>query len=183
MNFNSLVNLILEKNYDEAWELFHLKGQDVRELVKNVFKLNYPTPEAMDRDPKVDKLAHQLGAYMDRLPVVSFPWNQIPALETMDPKWVKQMLQIQNLPNAEQAYIELMNKRDEEGGPRPGGKKGNDELINDVKNDRAEPVVILKMPSKMYAVGGRTRMFAALALKKNIRAIILTPENLVRFLN
>jgi hypothetical protein len=37
------------------------------------------------------------------------------------------------------------------------------------------------MPSKTYIVGGRTRTFAALAIKTDIKATILTPEILQKF--
>ena len=72
-------------------------------------------------------------------------------------------------------------KGDEGGAKRPGGKLGNDTLFSNIKNGLGDPVVILKTPSASYAVGGRTRMFAALAAKTDIKAIILTPEILRQF--
>jgi hypothetical protein len=137
----------------------------------------------MDKDSKVDDLAHKLGSYMDTLPVVKYPWNEIPNLKETDPKWIKAMQSIQNSPDVESEYIKLMTQRDNQGEPRPGGKKGNDELFNGVKQGTEDPVVILKLPTGMYAVGGRTRMYAALASKTNIKAIILTPEILSKFVN
>ena len=173
--------LLQEKNYDEAWELFSLKSQEVKDLVKKVFKLNYPSLDAMNNDPKVDELAHKLGDYMDSLPVTKYYWSQIPNLKEIDQNWIKKMQTIQNAENVEQEYIKLMTQRDKEGGERYGGKLGNNTLFNNVKNGLGDPVVILKTPSASYAVGGRTRMFAALAAKTDIKAIILTPEILRQF--
>jgi hypothetical protein len=173
--------LLNEKNYDEAWELFSLKSPDVKKLVKNVFKLNYPDLETMNNNPKVDELAHKLGAYMDTLPIVKYPWGKIPNLKEIDLNWIKKMQLIQNSVNPEEEYIKLMDKRDAEGGERYGGKLANKQLFNNVKQGIGDPVVLLKLGEITYAVGGRTRMFAALASKTDIKAIILTPENLSRF--
>jgi hypothetical protein len=184
MKFYDLVNMVLtESNYHEAWELFHLGKDDgnVRKFVKDVLKINNDDPDKLNKDPKIDTLAKNLGSYMDTLPVTDFPWNQISNLKTIDQNWVKEMLSIQNKPNVEEEYVRLMDRRDKEGGERPGGKLENSKLFNLVKSKTAEPVVILKLPTGMYAVGGRTRMFAAVASKTNIRAIILTSENLLKF--
>ncbi len=173
--------LLTEKNYDEAWELFSLKSPDVKKLVKNIFKLNYPDLDAMNNDPKVDELAHKLGTYMDTLPTVKYPWKKIPNLKEIDSEWIKKMQLIQNAVNPEEEYIKLMDKRDAEGGERFGGKLTNKQLFNNIKQGIGDPVVLLNIGETTYAVGGRTRMFAALASKTDIRAIILTPENLSRF--
>lgn len=187
MKFEELYNLIkesflsLEKNYYEAWELFHLKDPAVKKLIKNIFELDYPNPEAMDEDPKVDELAHELGAYMDTLPATKYPWEKIPNLKEMDSKWIKAMQSIQNAPNVKKEYVELMTKRDDEGDERPDGKLANETLFSDVEQGKNDPVVILKLKENAYAVGGRTRMYAALASKTNIKAIILTPKILSKF--
>lgn len=173
--------LLCEKGYDEAWEMFHLKGTDVQKMNRELFGFKYKTPEKMDKDSKVDVLAKKLGAYIDKLPVQKFSWKKITELKTMDSKWLKAFQSIQESPNVEQECIKLMSQRDAEGEPRPGGKKTNEEILNDVKNGLGDPVVLLKMPSTFYAVGGRTRMFAALATKTDIKAIVLTPEILQKF--
>ncbi len=173
--------LLNEKGYDEAWEMFHLKGSDVQQMNKELFGFNYETPEAMNKDSNVDVLAKRLGVFIDKLPAQKFPWNKITELKTMDPKWLKAFQSIQESPNVEQECVKLMSQRDAEGEPRPGGKKTNEEIINDVKHGLGDPVVLLKMPTAFYAVGGRTRMFAALATKTDIKAVILTPEILQRF--
>jgi len=174
--------LLNEAGYSEAWELFHLPGPDVQQMVRNLFRFNYKSKEAMDDDPKVDALAKKLGSYIDRLPVQKFPWNKIPTLITLDAKWVKAFQSIQNSPNVEEACIKLMEQRDAEGGERPGGKKNNSEIVDDVKKGSGDPVVILQMPSKTYIVGGRTRTFAALGIKTDIKAVILTPDILQGFI-
>jgi len=173
--------LLCEKGYDEAWELFHLKGTDVQKMNKELFGFNYKTPEEMDKDTKVDKLAKRLGAFIDKLSVQKFSWKKITELKTMDSKWLKAFQSIQESPNVEQECIKLMSQRDAEGEPRPGGKKTNEEILQDVKKGLGDPVVLLKMPAAFYAVGGRTRMFAALATKTDIKAIVLTPEILQKF--
>lgn len=183
MKFDKLVSMLLEKNYDEAWELFGHIEPEVKKLIKNIFKINNDNVEIMNKDPKVDELAHKLGAYMDTLPVTKFPWNQIPNLKEIDQNWIKKMQSIQNSSNVEAEYVKIMTQRDNEGGERFGGKLTNDTLFKNVKQGLGDPVVILKLPNAMYAVGGRTRMFAALASKTNIKAIILTPEILSKFSN
>lgn len=187
MNFEELYRLVeesflsSEKNYYEAWELFHLKNPNVKKLIKNIFKLNYPNSKAMDEDPKIDELAHKLGAYIDTLPVIEYSWKKIPSLKEIDSKWIKIMQSIQDVPDVKEKYAELMAKRDNEGDERPDGKLTNERLFNDVEQRINDPVVLLKLSKNMYAVGGRTRMFAALASKTNIKAIILTPKILSKF--
>lgn len=174
--------LLNEDGYAEAWELFHLPGTDVQQMVRTLFRFNYKSKEAMDNDPRVDALAKKLGSYMDRLPVQKFPWNKIPTLITLDAKWVKAFQSVQDSPNPEEECIKLMEQRDAEGGERPGGKKTNAEILNDVKTGSGDPVVILQMPSKTYIVGGRTRTLAALAIKTDIKSVILTPDILQGFI-
>lgn len=187
MKFEELYRLVKEsflsseKNYYEAWELFHLKNPAVKKLTKNLFELDYSSPEAMDKDPKVDELAHKLGVYIDTLPVVEYSWKEIPNLKEIDPKWIKIMQSIQDLPNVKEKYVELMTKRDNEGDERPDGKLTNERLFKDVEQGINDPVVLLKLSKNVYAVGGRTRMFAALASKTNIKAIVLTPKILSKF--
>ena len=168
--------LLNEDGYEEAWEMFHLKGSDVQKMNRELFGFNYETPEAMNKDPKVDMIAKSLGTFIDKLKIQKLPWNKIPGLKTMVPKWLKAFQSIQDSPNVEQECVKLMLQRDAEGGPRPGGKKPNEKIIKDIKEGLGDPVVLLKMPSAFYAVGGRTRMYAALATKTDVRAIILTPE-------
>jgi hypothetical protein len=173
--------LISERGYDEAWELFHLPGADVQQMVKSLFKFNYKTREEMDNDDKVDQLAERIGAIIDKMPAQKFPWNEIHKLKTLDTKWVQAYQAIQDSPNVEEECIKLMDQRDAEGEKRPGGKKTNKEIFDDVVKGLGDPAVYLKMPSAIYAVGGRTRTFVALATKTNIKAVILTPEILQRF--
>jgi len=175
--------LLNEDGYAEAWELFHLPGKDVQQLIKSLFKFNYKSKEAMDEDPKVDQLAKKLGSYIDKLQTQMFPWDKIPSLKTLDVKWVKAFQSIQVSPNVEEECIKLLDQRDQEGDPRPGGKLTNKEIIEMVKKKLGDPVVYLQMPSSLYAVGGRTRTFVALALKIPIKAVILTPEILKYFTN
>jgi len=68
-----------------------------------------------------------------------------------------------------------MNKRDQGEARQRGYSVGN--LIDQINQNKYEPPVVLKSGSGLIVVGGRTRLYAALALNKPIRVKVLTPTN------
>ena len=166
---------LCESGYSEAWELIGHKISEVREIAKTIFNLGNYNPQ----DVKVDDFCIYLGAYIDKLPTTALSWEKIPTLLEMDQKYIKLMQDIQDKPNTRELYIQTMTKRDEDG-PRPEGKLSNGVLYDTVKANKMEPPVLIHISSGLYAVGGRTRLYAALASQTNINVIILTQQNLAK---
>lgn len=184
MKFNTLYKTILEgliceAGYDEAWELILHSTPEVKNFVQNTLKL----VNVDANDPKMDQLAKNLGAYIDRLPTTKLSWKQIPSLKAIEQSWIKKMQEIQGKPNTLELYNQLMAQRDSKGDPRPGGRiqGGTTTLFNNIKQGVGDPAVILQLPSGMFVIGGRTRLYAALAGQMDIKVTILNQNNLLRY--
>ena len=171
--------LLCEKGYDEVWELILHSTPEVKNFVQGTLKL----VNVDANDPKMDELAKNLGAYIDRLPTTMLSWKQIPSLKAIEQSWIKKMQQIQGKPNVLKLYNQLMAQRDSKGDPRPGGRigGGTTTLFNNIKQGLGDPAVILQLPSGMYVIGGRTRLYAALAGQMNIKVTILNQNNLLKY--
>ena len=146
---------INESGYDEAWELL---GQPVPEIQKFVKDLGFQNDNAT---------AKKVGAIIDNIKDTSLDANKIPDLKNLankgnDAKTLEAIKRISGKPNAEHQYVKLMQARDA-GEKRNRGYDVSD-LIKAVKSGNYEPPVLLQLPSDLYVIGGRTRLYAALAL-------------------
>jgi hypothetical protein len=138
---------------DEAWELV---GQPVPEIQQFVKQMGYGNDEQ-----SVEKIT----AIIDKAPSTKIPAASIPKLKNLankgnDAQTLKAIQQISGRPDAEQQYIKLMQARDT-------GENRNRDItgyIQYVKSGNYDPPVLLKLPTGVYVVGGRTRLYAALAL-------------------
>ena len=144
-----------ESGYEEAWELL---GQPVPEIQTFVKQLGLKNDDAT---------AKKIGTIIDNIKDTSLTANKIPGLKNLankgnDAKILKAIKQISGKPDAEQQYVKLMQARDA-GEKRNRGYDVGD-LIKKVKSGNYEPPVLLQLPSGLYVIGGRTRLYAALAL-------------------
>ena len=146
---------INESGYDEAWELL---GQPVPEIQKFVKDLGFQNDDAT---------AKKVGAIIDNVKDKSLEANKIPNLKNLankgnDAETLKAIKQISGKSDAEEQYVKLMQARD------AGEKRKRDynvsDLIKSVKSGNYESPVLLQIPSGLYVIGGRTRLYAALAL-------------------
>ena len=146
---------INESGYDEAWELL---GQPVPEIQKFVKDLGFQNDDAT---------AKEIGDIIDNVKDTSLAANKISNLKNLankgnDAKTLEAIKRISGKPNAEQQYVKLMQARDA-GEKRNRGYDVSD-LIKSVKSGNYESPVLLQLPSGLYVIGGRTRLYAALAL-------------------
>ena len=156
-----------ESGYEEAWELL---GQPVPEIKNFVKQLGLKNDDAT---------AKKIGAIIDSIKDSSLPANRIPGLKNLankgnDSETLKAIKQISGKPDAEQQYTKLMQARDA-GEKRNRGYNVSD-LIKAVKSGNYEPPVLLQLPSGLYVIGGRTRLYAALALGVKAKVKIITSD-------
>jgi len=163
-----------ESGYEEAWELL---GQSVPEIQKFVKEFGF------DND---DKTAKKIGAIIDNVKDTSLAANKIPNLKNLankgnDVETLKAIKQISGKPDAEQQYVKLMQARDA-GEKRDRGYDVSD-LIKSVKSGNYEPPVLLQLSSDLYVIGGRTRLYAALALDIPVKVKIISRDTFKQKLN
>ena len=154
-----------ESGYEEAWELL---GQPVPEIQTFVKQLGLKNDDAT---------AKKIGTIIDNIKDTSLAANKIPGLKNLankgnDAKILKAIKQISGKPDAEQQYVKLMQARDA-GEKRNRGYDVGD-LIKKVKSGNYEPPVLLQLPSGLYVIGGRTRLYAALALSIQAKVKIIS---------
>jgi len=159
---------INESGYEEAWELL---GQPVPEIQKFVKDLGFQND---------DKTAKKIGSIIDDIEKITpIPADDIPGLKNLanksnDAETLKAIKQISGEPNAEQQYVKLMQDRDA-GEKRNRGYDVNS-LIKAVKSGNYPPPVLLELPSGLYVIGGRTRLYAALALGISAKVKIINHD-------
>jgi hypothetical protein len=146
-------NSLRETSSDEAWELV---GQPVPEIQQFVKQMGYGNDE---------QSVAKITAIIDRAPSTKIPASKIPELKNLankgnDAQTLKAIQQINGKPDAEQQYTKLMQARD------AGEKRQRDVsgYLQYVKSGNYDPPVLLKLPTGVYVIGGRTRLYAALAL-------------------
>ena len=88
-----------------------------------------------------------------------------------DPQALRDIMKIKGTPEAPQQFAQIMQTRDK----AEGRTRGYDvsKLINAITSGDYEPPVVLKLPTGIYVIGGRTRLYAALALDKSIKVKVL----------
>ena len=158
---------INESGYDEAWELL---GQPVPEIQKFVKDLGFQNDDAT---------AKKVGAIIDKIEAETLTVNKIPGLKNLankgnDAETLEAIKQISGKPDAEQQYVKLMQARDA-GEKRNRGYDVSD-LIKSVKSGNYESPVLLQLPSGLYVIGGRTRLYAALALGISAKVKIINHD-------
>ena len=159
---------INESGYDEAWELL---GQPVPEIQKFVKDLGFQND---------DVTAKKIGNIIDGIEKITpIPADDIPGLKNLanksnDPKILKAIKQISGKPNAEQQYVKLMQDRD--AGEKRKRDYNVDSLIKAVKSGNYPPPILLQLPSGLYVIGGRTRLYAALALGISAKVKIINHD-------
>ena len=158
---------INESGYDEAWELL---GQPVPEIQKFVKDLGFQNDDAT---------AKKVGAVIDKIEAETLTVDKIPGLKNLankgnDAETLEAIKQISGKPDAEQQYVKLMQARD------AGEKRKRDydvsDLIKSVKSGNYESPVLLQLPSGLYVIGGRTRLYAALALGISAKVKIINHD-------
>jgi hypothetical protein len=157
-----------EASSDEAWELV---GQPVPEIQQFVKQMGYGNDE---------QSVAKITPIIDGAPATQIPAASIPKLKNLankgnDVQTLKAIQQISGRPDAAQQYIRLMQARDAGEGRNRGYAVGD--LIQAVKSGNYEAPVLLKLPTGTYVVGGRTRLYAALALGIPAKVKIISANN------
>jgi hypothetical protein len=142
-----------EASSDEAWELV---GQPVPEIQQFVKQMGYGYD---------DQSVAKITAVIDRVISTQLPVASIPKLKNLankgtDVQTLKAVQQISGKPDAEQQYTKLMKARD----AAEGRERDVSGYLQYVKSGNYDPPVLLKLPTGIYVIGGRTRLYAALAL-------------------
>jgi len=146
-------NVLNEVSSDEAWELV---GQPVPEIQRFVKQMGYS-----DDKQSVEKIT----SIIDKAPTTQIPAAIIPKLKNLankgnDNQTLKAVQKISGRPDAEQQYIKLMQARDS----GEGRKRDVSGYLQYVKSGNYDPPILLKLPSGLYVIGGRTRLYATIAL-------------------
>jgi hypothetical protein len=171
--------LLRESGYEEAGELL---SQPVPEIRQFVSALGLPSPIDWN-NPQQIKLAQRLGAVIDSVPATAIAAAAIPQLKNLankpgEDRILKQIISISGKPNAAERYATIMNARDSAEGRKRGYDVGS--LIQSLQNGRYESPVILQLPTGLYVIGGRTRLYAALALGQQINVKIINANTFAR---
>ena len=144
-----------ESAYEEAWELISQPVPEIQQFVKQL---------GLAQD---DTTAKQIAPMIDATPDTQLPAASIPKLKNLankgnDVQTLKAIQQISGRPDAVQQYAKIMQARDAGEGRQRGYNVSG--LINSVKSGNYEAPVLLKLATGTYVIGGRTRLYAALAL-------------------
>ena len=155
-----------EASSDEAWELV---GQPVPEIQQFVKQMGYGYDEQ-----SVEKLT----TIIDSVPSTQISAANISKLKNLankgnDVQTLKAVQLISGKPDAEQQYIKLMQARD----AGEGRNRDVSGYIQYVKSGNYDPPVLLKLPTGVYVIGGRTRLYAALALGVPANVKIISANN------
>ena len=162
---------VSESADEESWELV---GQPVSEIQAFVKQLGLGNNQI-----SVDKIT----PVIDATPSTELPSASIPKLKNLANKpgegAILQALQsISGQPDADKHFKQLMTKRDSAERRQRGYDVSS--LISSVKTGQYESPVLLKLPTGVYVIGGRTRLYAALALGMPIRVKILTVDSFAK---
>jgi hypothetical protein len=155
-----------EASSDEAWELV---GQPVPEIQQFVKQMGYGYD---------DQSVAKITAVIDRVISTQLPVASIPKLKNLankgtDVQTLKAVQQISGRPDAEQQYTKLMKARD----AAEGRDRDVSGYLQYVKSGNYDPPVLLKLPTGIYVIGGRTRLYAALALGVPANVKIISANN------
>jgi hypothetical protein len=169
MTFDKLVASYVslrEASSEEAWELV---SQPVPEIQQFVKQMGYGNNE---------QSVTKITAIIDRTPSSQIPAASIPKLKNLankgnDAQTLKAIQKISGKSDTEQQYTKLMQARD----AGEGRQRDVSGYLQYVKSGNYEPPVLLKLPSGIYVIGGRTRLYAALALGVPAKVKIISARN------
>ena len=155
-----------EASSDEAWELV---GQPVPEIQQFVKQMGYGNDE---------QSVAKITPIIDGTPATQIPAASIPKLKNLankgnDAQTLKAIQQISGRPDAAQQYTRLMQARD----AGEGRNRDVSGYLQYVKSGNYDPPVLLKLPTGVYVIGGRTRLYAALALGIPANVKIISANN------
>lgn len=174
----SVAQLINEGGYEEAWELIMMPQPEIKNLVKFYFGLE----NINVKDPIIDEFCKKLGLIIDQIEPSMINWIDLSTIawDGDNKKWLPMIDKFTKTGmNPKEIFDRVMKIRDA-GSNRTRQPGGIDALYKDVLLDEYEPPVLLHTGGKLYAVGGRTRLFAAYSQRKEkIRAIIVKDDDLI----
>ena len=158
---------IVESAYEEAWELISQPVPEIQKFVKDLGLLQ--------NKESAEKISPLIDAAVEKeIPASSIPKLKNLANKGNDPQILQSIVKISGRPGAAEQYAKLMKARD-------AGEKRNrgydvSGLINSVKSGDYEAPVLLQLPSGLYVIGGRTRLYAALALSVPAKVKIISAD-------
>lgn len=171
--------LIKESGYEEAWELILMSQEEIKRLVEDHFGLRN-----IDlNDPAIDEFCRKLGSIIDEMTPSVINWFdlRVIAWDGDNSKWLPIIDYYDDLGLESREIFHLAMEERDAGSNRQRQPGGIDALYDDVLSDEYASPVLLSSGGKMYAVGGRTRLFAAYAQRKEkIRVIIIKEDDLIR---
>ena len=155
-----------EASSDEAWELV---GQPVPEIQQFVKQMGYGNDE---------QSVAKITPIIDKAPSTQIPAASIPKLKNLankgnDAQTLKAIQQISGRPDTAQQYTKIMQARD----AGEGRQRDVSGYLQYVKSGNYDPPVLLKLPTGTYVIGGRTRLYAALALGVPANVKIISANN------
>ena len=171
--------LIKESGYEEAWELIMMPQEEIQNLVKSYFGL-----ENIDlNDPEIDEFCQTLGKIIDEMETSTINWFDLKRIswDGDNTKWLPAIDKLAKLGMTPKEIFDLVMEVRDAGSNRERQPGGVNALYNSVLNDEYEPPVLLFTGGNLYAVGGRTRLFAAYAQRKEkIKVILVKDDDLIR---
>ena len=158
---------IFESAYEEAWELISQPVPEIQTFVKDLGLLQ--------NKESAEKISPLINAVAEKqIPASSIPKLKNLANKGNDAQTLQSIIKISGQPNAAEQYAKLMKARD-------AGEKRNrgydvSGLVNSVKSGNYEAPVLLQLPTGLYVIGGRTRLYAALALNVPAKVKIISAD-------
>ena len=161
---------IIESSEEEAWELVGQKDSNISSVVKKA---------GFEYDEESVK---KLIPIIEKIPVTTISPSQIVKLKNFNNKpgeesLIKDILTSSKSKDPRQGYIDIMTKRDKKDSDRQRGYDVGS-LYDKVVQGEYEPPVLIKIKGDLYVIGGRTRLYAALASNKSVKVKILDDSNL-----
>lgn len=135
--------------------------------------------DASDPQQDTHPWHNKISDYIDSIKTQTIPWQEIPKLlNFLIYKGEENFLEkLKNIPNGtsieevKKIYIDLIKEKDKLYDRPKRDEMDNDSrisgIINSIVENNYDPPVLLSFNNKLYCIGGRTRLFACLALKKN----------------
>jgi hypothetical protein len=165
----SLMGIIIESSYEEAWELV---GQENSVISNIVSKSGYNNDE---------ESVQKLIPIIEKLPVKEFTYENIKEFKNLENKkndkgLINLMKKISDTKNPRKEYDFFMKKRDSSENRNRGYEPV--ENFDRIVSGEYEPPVVLQVNGKYYVIGGRTRIYASIASNTPIKIKILKPNDL-----
>ena len=163
------------EGYTEAGELM---SQPVPEIIQFLQQIGVPhKPPGSQWSKEDNNFAIKLGQIIDSTDANgTLNAKDIVNLKNLankpsDQGIPQKLAQISGQPNAAEQYVQIMQNRDSGEGRSRGYDVGD--LIKKLQSGSYSPPVLLKANSGLITIGGRTRLYAALALGIPIKVKIL----------